>query len=135
MITAICLIALVAQDIPGPAPGASPGVENLKDIATRKVGADEAAAFLRVGFRGKDTDGSGYLNPAEASTMEPRDGNRDPKLSAAPPAGAPDPAAERKWMAKLDTDRDGKVSEEEYVGYMLPWILWQGVPADWPPAR
>ena len=136
MITAICLIALVAQDIPSPtSSAASPGTVNLKDIATRKVGMDEAAAFERMGFRQKDTDGSGYLDPGEASTLESRDGNRDPKLAAAPPAGAPDPAAERKWMAKLDTDRDGRVSEDEYVGYMLPWTLWQGVPADWQPGR
>ncbi len=31
----------------------------------------------------------------------------------------------------MDTNRDNKVSEQEYVSYMMPWILWQGVPADW----
>ena len=94
---------------------------------------DEAANFIRGGFRSKDIDGSGYLDPSETSSMEPRNADRDNSLSPAPPASAPDPAAERKWMAKLDTNRDGRVSEEEYVAYMMPWILWQGVPANWMP--
>jgi len=36
-------------------------------------------------------------------------------------------------MTKLDTDRDGKINEAEYVGYMLPWTLASGVPAEWHP--
>ena len=138
MIAAICLLALIGQDAPPlpapPAPTSSSSTnENLQNIPTRKVGMDEAANFIRGGFRSKDIDGSGYLDARETSSMEPRNADRDNSLSPAPPAGAPDPAAERKWMAKLDTNRDGRVSEEEYVGYMMPWILWQGVPADWKP--
>ncbi len=135
MLIAFWLIALASQDAQAPvSPPSSPKVEHLQDIATRKVGMNEAAAFIRMGFPAKDKDGSGYLDPGEASAMEPRDRSRDTSLPPAPPIGSPDPAAERKWMAKLDTDRDGKVSEEEYVSYLLPWILWQGVPADWHPA-
>jgi DNA-binding CsgD family transcriptional regulator len=138
MIAAICLIALIGQDAPplptAPAPTSSSTTnENLQNIPTRKVGMNEAANFIRGGFRSKDIDSSGYLDARETSSMEPRDAGRDKSLSPAPPAGAPDPAAERKWMAKLDTDRDGRVSEDEYVGYMIPWILWQGVPANWKP--
>ena len=135
MLVGFWLIALVAQDVPAPAArAAASGVQRLQDIPTRKVDMDEAAAFIRAGFPDKDKDHSGYLDPGEASAMEPRDASRDKSLPAAPPVGSPDPAAERKWMAKLDTDHDGKVSEAEYVSYLIPWILWQGVPADWHPA-
>lgn len=78
-----------------------------------------------------DRDGSGFLDPEEVSVLERRDGLRDESLPPAPPAKTPDPAAAREWMAKLDTDRDGRVSEKEYVGYMLPWTLWNGAPAHW----
>lgn len=132
MITALYLFALAAQDVPVAAPAHAAASVNLRDIATRKVGMDEAAAFIELGFRQKDIDHSGYLEPREVSALEPRDRDRDKSLPPAPPAGAADPSAERKWMAKMDTDRDGKVSEQEYVSYMMPWILWQGVPADWP---
>ena len=136
MLVGFLLISLVAQDASAPVPqSASPSVQRMQDAPMRKVGMDEAAAFIRIGFREKDTDHSEYLDPGEASAMEPRDQERDPSLSAAPPAGSPDPAAERKWMAKLDTDRDGKVSEAEYVSYLMPWILWQGVPANWHPMK
>lgn len=135
MLGAFWLVAIVAQDVPAPTPSAERGKAiRLQDAETRKVGMDEAAAFIRPGFHEKDKDHSGYLDPGEASAMEPRDSMRDPSLPAAPPIGSPDPAAERKWMAKLDTNRDGKVSEDEYVQYLLPWVLWQGVPATWHPA-
>lgn len=116
-----------------PAAEARMSDEHGQTVAARKVGMDEAAAFEREQFGFKDTDRSGFLDPREASAMEPRDSSRDKQLSAAPPAGQADPAAERKWMAKLDTDRDGRVSQEEYVSYMLPWTLWAGVPAFWHP--
>jgi len=132
MIAALCLIALVEQDNPAPplAP-ATAHAPHLDQMATRKVDMGEAAAFNAEAFHYKDLDGSGFLDPREASALEPRDADRDKTLPPAPPAGTPDPAAGRKWMAKLDTDRDGKVSQDEYIGYMIPWTLWQGVPAFW----
>jgi hypothetical protein len=78
-----------------------------------------------------DRDRSGFLDAGEASRLEPRNGFRDRALSPAPPPGAADPEAEGKWMGKLDTSRDGKVSADEYVGYMVPWVLLSGVPRDW----
>jgi DNA-binding CsgD family transcriptional regulator len=132
MIVLLCLAALVAQDVPAAAgTAAAPTTEHLGDRATRKVGMDEAAAFIRPGFLDKDKDRSGFLDARELSALEPRNRDRDPSLPAAPPPGAPDPAAAAKWMGKMDTNRDNKVSEQEYVSYMMPWILWQGVPADW----
>jgi DNA-binding CsgD family transcriptional regulator len=135
MFAALFLAALVGQDMPGPSVSPTATVpERLERAPTRKVGMDEAAAFIRMGFRDKDKDASGELDPRETSQLEPRDDARDKSLPAAPLAGRPDRAAERKWMAKLDTDRNGKVSEQEYVSYLMPWILWQGVPTDWHPA-
>jgi DNA-binding CsgD family transcriptional regulator len=134
MIAAVSLIAYLAQDAMAPNHPAIPSsVAGAANGQMRRVEANEAAAFLRDAFRLKDSDGSGYLDPGEASSMEPRDAHRDGTLPPAPAPGARDPAAERKWMAKLDTDRDDKVSEQEYISYMLPWILWQGVPVDWAP--
>jgi hypothetical protein len=107
----------------------------LIDVPPRKVGPDEAAAWNRQGFRQKDLDHSGFLNPREASAMEPRDRYSEASLPPAPAAGARDTAGERKSMALLDNNRDGRVSQKEYVEYMMPWTLLSGVPADWQPGR
>ena len=106
---------------PDPAPG------------MRKATLDDATAFNREGFAQKDRDHSGFLDPREVSALEPRDRYRDPSLKPAPAPGEPDPDAERKWMPKLDTDRDDRVSEAEYLTYMAPWILLSGVPIGWQP--
>lgn len=116
MIAAIGLLAMLAQDMPSTAP------------AIRKVDMNEAATFLRDAFRANDADRSGDLDPRELSALEPRDASRDATLPPAPPAAQADPAAERKWLGKMDRNADGRVSENEYIDYMLPWILWQGVP-------
>ena len=128
---AVLFLAALVQDVPTPDVYTSRMTnEKGEVVAARKVGMDEAAAHIRQDFRIKDADHSGYLDVREASAMEPRDSNRDSSLPPAPNAGSPDPAAERKWMAKLDNDRDGKVSEREYVDYMMPWVLLSGVPVD-----
>ena len=133
MIAAALLIALVAQDAPAPPVKPASHAVRLDKIETRKVDMNEAAAFEAEAFGNLDIDRSGFLGPREASALEPRDSNREASLPPAPPTGAADPAAERKWMAKLDTDRDGKISQEEYISYMIPWTLYQGVPAAWHP--
>ena len=108
---------------PDPAPG------------MRKASLEDATAFNLEGFRQKDRDHSGALDPHEVSALEPRDGHRDPKLGPAPAAGTPDPEAETKWMRMIDSDRDGRVSRDEYLTYMAPWTLLSGVPIDWTPKR
>lgn len=130
------LLAFVAQDVPAANPHQpSMKTDDGRGVMSRKVGLDEADALNRDAFAGKDLDHSGYLDAAEVSAMEPRNQYRDTSLPPAPAPGAPDRAAERKWMDKLDHDRDGRVSAEEYVDYMMPWTLWTGVPADWHPKR
>lgn len=131
MITILALLAFVAQDVPAADPDGPKMFDNGREITPRKVGMDEADAYIREGFAQKDVDHSGFLDGAEASTLEPRDRYRDQSLPPAPPRGAPDPAGERKWMDKLDHDRDGRVSVTEYVDYMMPWTLWTGIPAYW----
>ncbi len=132
MITLLTLLAFVAQDVPAADPSASPMFdEQGRTVTARKVGADEADAYLRESFSAMDADHSGYFEPVEAGKLEPRDRNRDTSLPLAPPPGARDPAGERKWMDLLDHNRDGRVSSEEYRQYMLPWTLLSGVPADW----
>jgi len=132
MITILALLAFVAQDVPAADPSASPMFdERGQVVAARKVGADEADAYLRESFALMDVDHSGYFEPVEAGKFEPRDHKRDAKLPPAPPPGARDPAGERKWMDLLDHDRDGRVTSQEYRQYMMPWTLLSGVPADW----
>ncbi|TPG39526.1 hypothetical protein EAH79_12400 [Sphingomonas koreensis] len=131
MIAIAMLIAFVAQDTNSSSASTTPPMlEKGRPVASRKVGWDEAQGFLKAQFKKKDADGSGYLDPKEASALEPRDSAREKALPPAPPSGQRDPSAERKWMAKLDTNHDGMVSEQEYVGYMLPWTLASGVPAE-----
>lgn len=132
MITILALLAFVAQDVPAADPSASPMYdERGQVVAARKVGSDEADAYLHETFAAMDADRSGYFEPVEAGKLEPRDRNRDTSLPPAPPPGGRDPAGERKWMDLLDHNRDGRVSSEEYRQYMLPWTLLSGVPADW----
>lgn len=136
MMMILALLAVFAQDVPAAAPAAPTlFASDGSPVASRKVDADEAAAFEREAFAGLDADHSGFLDETEAAALEPRDNSRDTALPSAPPANARDPAAERKWMDKLDHDRDGRVSVDEYVGYMMPWTLLSGVPAYWHPMR
>lgn len=112
------------SEAPSPAPG------------MRKASLADVGAFLTEGFAFHDKDKSGYLEGAEIGALEPRTAaHRDRALPPAPPAGARDPAGEAKWMRKLDNDRDGRVSRQEYIEYMTPWILLSGVPKDWTPKR
>lgn len=119
MITILALLAVVAQHVPAADPSASPMLdERGQVVAARKVGADEADAYLRESFALMDVDHSGYFEPVEAGKLEPRDRTRDATLPPAPPPGARDPAGERKWMDLLDHDRDGRVTSEEYRRYI-----------------
>jgi DNA-binding CsgD family transcriptional regulator len=132
MLMLLALLAFVAQDVPAADPPQPPmKTDDGRDVTSRKVGMDEAATFNREGFADKDRNHSGDLDPIEASAMEPRNRYRDASLPAPPSAGARDPAGERKWMDLLDHNRDGRVSVEEYVSYMMAWTLWTGVPDDW----
>jgi DNA-binding CsgD family transcriptional regulator len=120
-------LIIIAAQVPSSSDGApAPGM--------RKASWDETAAFLSHDFDSYDKDGSGLLDPGEASLLEPRDAaHRDKTLPPPPPKGEPDPAAEAKWIAKLDIDRDGGVSRGEYISYMMPWMLLSGIPKDWKP--
>ncbi|MBS1240528.1 MAG: hypothetical protein H6R45_1234 [Proteobacteria bacterium] len=138
---AITLIAFAMQPSDGVEPSADASPASGKEVVDtprpgmRKASMNESGAFLSEVFDTFDRDHSDFLTPAEASVLEPRDGFRDKTLPPAPAAGEPDPAGEAKWMAKLDTDRDGRVNRDEYISYMMPWTLWQGIPKDWKPKQ
>lgn len=132
MIAITLLFAFVTQTTGlSSASTAAPMLENGHPIASRKVDWNDAQEFDKEAFKNLDKDSSGYLDPREASALEPRDSSREKTLSPPPALGQRDLAGQRKWMLKLDTNHDGKVSEQEYVRYMLPWTLLSGVPADW----
>jgi DNA-binding CsgD family transcriptional regulator len=116
----------VSSDTPAP-----DSAEVMPQPGMRKASWNDVTAFLSDAFKFLDSDGSGFLDPAETSALEPRDSHRDPSLPPPPAKGQSDHAAEAKWLVKLDTDRDNRVSQDEYVGYMRPWLLWQGIPKDW----
>lgn len=104
-----------------------------EDGGFRKADQAQTNAFLLESFELFDRDGSGFLDMREVSALEPRNAQRDPSLKPPPAGKNRDIEAETKWMAKLDTDRDGHVSTQEYVGYMMPWALLSGVPIGWKP--
>lgn len=136
MISILAVLVFVAQDVPAADPYMSPLFdERGQVVAARKIGPEEADAYLRKSFVNMDADHSGFFEPSEAGKLEPRDRDRDPSLPAAPPVGERDLAGERKWMDLLDHNHDGRVSSEEYRRYMMPWTLLSGVPADWRPQR
>lgn len=132
---AIAILVAVATQTTSPAddPNAPTIFMDRKPIASRRASWNEAVEFDKEAFKNLDKNGSSDLDPQEASALELRDSSRDQTLPPAPPSGQRDLAGEHKWMMKLDTDRDGRVSEAEYVGYMLPWTLASGVPAEWHP--
>lgn len=91
----------------------------------------EMGQFLGEGFDRLDLDHSGFAEPVEVSVLEPKGEYRDSLIAPTPPEGEVDQPAIDKWMPMLDTDRDNLVSKNEYVTYMMPWMLLQGVPEDW----
>jgi len=109
----------------------APAISRSHPAGMRAASQCETNAFMRSAFASFDADGSRTLDPAEAGALEPRDASRDRALGPAPATGQPDPAAEAKWIALLDRDGSQTVSESEYMGYMLPWMLLNGVPEAW----
>jgi len=122
---------LALQDTAQPAGPRTAASPRELPPGNRAASMCEVGQFLAGGFGGFDTDGSGSMEPQEVARLEPKDQYRDPSIGPAPAAGDVDQPAIAKWMPMLDTDRDGLVSQSEYVTYMMPWILWQGVPEAW----
>lgn len=79
-----------------------------------------SAAFpeaTRERFDRMDTNGDGVLSPADRPPRGegpgPEGGPRGPRPDGAP--GGRGPGAEGGWFQRLDVDKDGKVSQEEYL--------------------
>lgn len=133
LISGVALMSLILAALFAFAPAQQETAPPEPAPGMRKASLDDATALATEGFRSHDRDASGFLEMSEVSRLEPRDAHRDPKLPPAPAPGAPDPAAEIKWIGMLDRDGDRRVSQNEYVSYMTPWILLSGVPLDWKP--
>ena len=134
---ALALLAALPQastSVPAPPLEGTSTDGQGRPVATRKIGTAEAAKWIGGAFDHLDADRSGFVENAEIEGIEARGALRDHMLPAAPSAEQPDLAVRRKWLGKMDQDRDGRISREEYIQYMMPWILLSGVPADWHPA-
>lgn len=84
---------------------------------------EEATAYLEASFTRIDRDRSGYLDAADAPTVTVQgDGDAAPK-----PVTSSD--ATSMWLTRLDTDKDNKVSREEWVTGLRPGIMARGIPA------
>lgn len=135
MIAAITLVALLSQDAVAPiAPPANAEAyvaQMQKSGKWRKADTAETAEYLKLEFKRADKNGDGFVDLAE---ME-RVGCNDPAVKCGPNP-TPPPAGSKMsnpadLLVRMDTNRDGKVSEGEQVAYMMPWMLWQGVPSNW----
>ncbi|MGI4733463.1 MAG: sigma factor-like helix-turn-helix DNA-binding protein [Janthinobacterium lividum] len=127
-------IITLPADAPGPRVGSEPETERAEDVTMRAAGPAEVEAFTRSSFRTMDKDGSGYIEQAEAPPAGVGIGEQ---LPAGEPM-RPDtkvswfvgPRGQAMWIANMDTDRDGRASEAEYVAWDVR--IWRDhVPANW----
>lgn len=86
----------------------------------------QADAFIAQSFAAMDKDKSGYLDAGEAPRASISTGN-GPRQAVSAEQGA------RMFLARFDTDRDGKVSKAEYLAGRRPMVLATGIPANWKP--
>ncbi len=137
---ALLLLVTPQQTMPSarsPAAQSAPLPESVSidSIALRKASPEEIRRFLAESFALMDRDHSGFIERAEA-----------PPLGVGPPhpAGTKPPKGEpvtwmrgktgqAAWIAQVDTNDDGKVSEAEFVAFSLPTWQSRGLPADWKP--
>lgn len=107
-------IVTLAADAPGPHVAGEPVPERIEDVAMRAAGPAEVIAFVRSSFRTMDRDRSGFIEQVEA-----------PVAGVGIPAPAPDRRmqwfagrrGQARWIAYSDIDRDGRVSEAEFVAW------------------
>lgn len=87
---------------------------------------ERATAFITASFAAMDRDKSGYLEAAEAPRASVRV-NNGPRKDVGVEQGG------RMFLARFDTDGDGKVSRDEYIATRRPMVLAMGIPANWKP--
>jgi DNA-binding CsgD family transcriptional regulator len=87
---------------------------------------EQATAFIAQSFDAMDRNRSGYLEADEAPRASVSVNNGPRKEVGAEQGG-------RMFLARFDTDGDGKVSKAEYIATRRPMVLAIGIPANWKP--
>ncbi|WP_425229020.1 sigma factor-like helix-turn-helix DNA-binding protein [Sphingomonas sp.] len=125
-------------DLPVSAPGPHlPGVPapvSVDTVRMRAAGPEEVTAFVRSSFHTMDKDGSGFIDQREAPAMGIGVGEPHARGAAPHPSDRvrwfTGPQGQAMWIANMDIDRDGRVSETEYVVWDSKF--WRDhVPANW----
>jgi len=109
-------------------------IRRVQDLTMRPAGPAEVEAFVLSSFRTMDKDGSGFIEQTEAPAA-------GIGVEEARPAGTPrrpdakvtwitGPQGQAMWIANMDTNRDGRASEAEYLAWDTKF--WRDhVPANW----
>jgi len=87
---------------------------------------EQATAFIAASFVTMDRDKSGYLEASEAPRASVSV-NHGPRKDIGAEQGG------RMFLARFDTNGDGKVSRDEYIATRRPMVLAMGIPANWKP--
>lgn len=82
---------------------------------------EEATSYLEASFAKIDRDGSGFVDAADAPKMTVQGpGDMAPRPMA--------PSDASLWIERLDANKDGKVSRDEWVGGLRPGLMQHGIP-------
>ncbi|MDG2535634.1 hypothetical protein P6144_18375 [Sphingomonas sp. HITSZ_GF] len=116
--------------------GGSPAAQQAAPGQTQKIKLydgpfvpatpEQANAYLAQSFAAMDKDKSGYLEASEAPRASVSVNNGPRKDVGAEQGG-------RMFLARFDTNGDGKVSKDEYIAARRPMVLVTGIPANWKP--
>lgn len=127
-IAASAALALTLHGGPAPRQSAPAPQQKVKMYDGPFVPAtpEQATAFLTQSFTVMDKDKSGYLEANEAPRASVSV-NSGPRKEVGAEQGG------RMFLARFDTNGDGKVSKEEYIATRRPMVLATGIPANWKP--
>lgn len=125
---AAAALALTLPGAPAPQQSAQAPQQKMKMYDGPFVPAtpEQATAYLAQSFATMDKDKSGYLEANEAPRASVSVNNGPRKDVGAEQGG-------RMFLARFDTNGDGKVSKDEYIATRRPMVLAMGIPANWKP--
>ncbi len=125
---AVAVLALTLPGAPAPQQSAPAPQQKMKMYDGPFVPAtpEQANAYLAQSFATMDKDKSGYLEANEAPRASVSVNNGPRKDVGAEQGG-------RMFLARFDTNGDGKVSKDEYIATRRPMVLAMGIPANWKP--